>query len=242
MVDFDNMANQYARHRGVDPQVLATLTKTLSHMVSPKILEVGCGTGNYIIALQEMTQTACWGIDPSEKMLSFAKSQTQKVDLQIGKGEILSYEDGLFTFVYSVHVMHQVQDRAQCLEESYRVLQRGGTICIVTHADSLHRKKPTSPLGVYFPEAYTNVQREYPTSDELVGLMCQAGFTNIWEQIIELPMELNDATAYRDKAMSPLLNLEEEAFLAGLKNLEAALRKGPIQYVSRNSLLWGTKF
>ena len=241
MVDFDHMANQYARHRGADSHVLAALTKTIAHMVSPKVLEVGCGTGNYVRAVQEITQASCWGIDPSEKMLSFAKSRTQHVDLQIGTGESLSYEDGFFSFVYCVHVMHQVQDRSQCVQESYRVLQRGGSCCVVTHADALHRAVPTSPLGVYFPEAYATVQTGYPTSEELVSVMRQSGFTNIWEEIVESSMELKDATAYRDKAMSPLLGLEEEAFLAGLKNLEAALKNGPIQYVARNSLLWGTK-
>ena len=74
-----------------------------------------------------------------------------------------------------------------------------------------------------------------------MSLMRQSGFTDIWGEIVEAPMELKEATAYRDKAMSPLLGLEEEAFLAGLKNLEAALKNGPIQYVARNSLLWGTK-
>ena len=118
MVDFDRMANQYARHRGADSHVLAALTKTIAHMVSPKVLEVGCGTGNYVRAVHEITRAACWGIDPSAKMLSFAKSQTQHVDLQIGTGESLSYEDGFFSFVYCVHVMHQVQDRSQCVQES----------------------------------------------------------------------------------------------------------------------------
>ena len=99
MVDFDHMANQYARHRGADSHVLAALTKTISQVVAPKVLEVGCGTGNYVRAVQEITQASCWGIDPSEKMLSFAKSQTQHVDLQIGKGESLPYEDGFFTGV-----------------------------------------------------------------------------------------------------------------------------------------------
>ncbi len=45
----------------------------LNNAVS-RVLELGCGTGNYIYALQSLTGCAAWGLDPSTEMLSEARS------------------------------------------------------------------------------------------------------------------------------------------------------------------------
>ena len=47
--DYQRQAASYARHRGVNPAVLAALGDRLG--ATARVLEVGCGTGNYIGAL-----------------------------------------------------------------------------------------------------------------------------------------------------------------------------------------------
>jgi SAM-dependent methyltransferase len=84
-LDYDALAAEYARHRQVHPGVLQALhqaaqglrhtTQGLQHTMqgNTRVLEVGCGTGNYLLALAASTGCAGWGIDPSEGMLAQAR-------------------------------------------------------------------------------------------------------------------------------------------------------------------------
>jgi len=84
MIDYDKIVSDYARHRRVHPKVLEGLVTTGGIGAASKVLEVGCGTGNYIVAVQGLVGCSCWGIDPAEQMLSvggdgLAKNQTSSV-------------------------------------------------------------------------------------------------------------------------------------------------------------------
>jgi len=49
LADYNSMASEYAKHRQVHPRVLENLL-SVSHLCSSsKVLEVGCGTGNYVM-------------------------------------------------------------------------------------------------------------------------------------------------------------------------------------------------
>ena len=67
-IDYDKIASEYARHRQAHPEVLKSPLLTSKVGSAPKVLEVGCGTGNYIVALETLAGSSCWGIDPSEQM------------------------------------------------------------------------------------------------------------------------------------------------------------------------------
>jgi ubiquinone/menaquinone biosynthesis C-methylase UbiE len=72
VIDYDHLAAEYARHRTAHPEVLKRLAVTGSVGPASRVLDVGCGTGNYLIALHRLTGCAAWGIDPSEQMLARA--------------------------------------------------------------------------------------------------------------------------------------------------------------------------
>ena len=67
MLDYDAaaIAAEYARHRQVHPGVLCDLMETSGLGSGSRVLEVGCGTGNYIKALARLTGCQAHGIDPS---------------------------------------------------------------------------------------------------------------------------------------------------------------------------------
>ena len=66
VINYDGIASEYAQHRRVHPEVLGSLLLTSSVGRASKMLEVGCSTGNYIVALEALAGFSCWGIDPSE--------------------------------------------------------------------------------------------------------------------------------------------------------------------------------
>ena len=66
-VDYAALADDYARHRSVHPEVLSRLVDGLDRAM--QVLEVGCGTGNYVCEIQRLVGCECTGIDPSTQML-----------------------------------------------------------------------------------------------------------------------------------------------------------------------------
>ena len=72
-LDFDGRVEEFVRHRRVHPEVLHQLLG--SGLIGPetRVLDVGCGTGNYAAALTESTRCLVSGIDPSQRMLDWAR-------------------------------------------------------------------------------------------------------------------------------------------------------------------------
>lgn len=238
-LNYDKIASDYAQHRGVHPGVLRNLISTGGVTSDSKVLEVGCGTGNYILALERLVCPVCWGIDPSAGMLAKARERSGRIHFQLGQAERLDFPQDLFDLVFSVDVIHHVGDRSAYFREAYRILKAGGKICTVTDSEAIIRQR--QPLAVYFPETVAVDLERYPPIAELCCLMEEAGFGEVTEETVAFPYQLTEVQAYRDKAFSVLHLIPEEAFQQGIKRMEDVLRAGPIPCISRYLLLWGAK-
>lgn len=75
-MDYDALAADYARHRRTHPEVLKRLIAEGQLTSISRILDVGCGTGNYAIALEEAVGCECWGIEPSAERWPRRKRQS----------------------------------------------------------------------------------------------------------------------------------------------------------------------
>ncbi|MGC8971275.1 MAG: class I SAM-dependent methyltransferase [bacterium] len=234
---FDRIVRQYARYREVHPGVLRSLLKSIDK--NTKVLEIGCGTGNYIIALNSLTNCQAWGIDISEEMLSIAKSRTDRVNFKLSDATRLDFPNEFFDFVFSVNVIHHIEDHRVYYEEAYRVLKCGGRIVTVTDSEWILRNR--RPLTWYFPETLEVDLKRYPSIEKLKSIMKEVGFYNIEEEMTEYYYYLIDISAYREKSFSSLNLISEEAFKKGIERMEEDLKKGPIPCVSRFTMLWGEK-
>jgi SAM-dependent methyltransferase len=239
VIDYDKLATEYAQHRQVHPEVLKNILADGEIHPTSQVLEVGCGTGNYSVALETTVGCSCWGIDPFEQMLSRAKERSQTIQFQIGEAEALDFPADFFNLVFSVDVIHHVSDRSAYFREVYRVLRGGGKICTVTDSEGIIRRR--QPLATHFPETVEMELKRYPRLGELRVLMETVGFDSIRETAVEFAYSLDDIQAYRDKAFSSLHLISEEAFHKGIARMERDLHEGPIPCVSRYVLLWGTK-
>jgi ubiquinone/menaquinone biosynthesis C-methylase UbiE len=239
MIDYDKMAAEYARHRHVHPEVLRGLLTSGGVRADCKVLEVGCGTGNYVASLQSLTGCSCWGIDPSQKMLDEAQGQSARVTFQRGTATEIPFPDGFFDLVFCVDVIHHVAERQAYFQEAHRVLRSNGKVCTVTDSEWIIRHR--QPLALYFPETVEADLKRYPRVSELRDMMEQVGFGDIVERTVEFSYNLTDISAYRDKTFSCLHLISDKAFQEGIRRMECDLGAGPIECVSRYLLLWGTK-
>ncbi len=238
MLDYDRLAEDYARHRQVHPGVVKDLWETGGIGPQSSVLEVGCGTGNYVAALEQLAGAQCTGIDPSREMLDAARRQTSKVSLGIGSAEKLDFPDDSFDLVFSVDVIHHVEGRPAFYNEARRVLKPGGRVCTATDSEWIIRHR--RPLSEYFPETVEREIARYPRIAELREQMAAAGFDAVCEHQVEFAYERSDIGPYESKAYSTLHLIPEDAFQRGLTRLREALQAGPIQCVSYYVLLWGT--
>ncbi len=238
-IDYDRIASEYSQHRKVHPGVLAELIRLSAVSGNSKVLEAGCGTGNYAVALRTLIGCMVWAIDPSEEMLSRARERSVEINFMLGKAEKLDFSQCFFDMVFSVDVIHHLSSQLDFFKEAYRVLNSSGRICTVTDSEWIIRHR--EPLSVYFPKTVEIELKRYPRIEELKRIMMQVGFGEVKETMVEFPYELHDAQAYRDKAFSSLHMISKEDFELGIEQMELDLQNGPIKCVSRYSLLWGTK-
>ena len=149
-VDYDRRATQYARHREIHPEVRRELLASGIFGPDTRLLDIGCGTGNYAAALTEATNCRISGVDPSRRMLDWARDAAPWESLERSSAESLPFSEDTFDVVMSTDVIHHIRDRDAYFQEAARVLRPGGQLVTVTDShDDIPRRRP---LSSHFPE------------------------------------------------------------------------------------------
>lgn len=239
VVDYDRAAAPYAAHRQTHPRVLEELRSRVRVRPGAALLEVGCGTGNYIAACLPAGGARLCGLDPSAGMLARARTRPEPVAWTQGLAERLPFAPARFDLVFSVDVIHHVAGKAAFYRQAARVLRPGGQLCTVTDSPEIIRQREI--LSGYFPETVPLELARYPRPAQLLAWMDQAGFVGFESVLVEQPFQVADARPFRERAYSSLHLISREAWWAGLARLERDLVRGPVPGVSRYLCLWGRK-
>ncbi|MGC9346644.1 MAG: class I SAM-dependent methyltransferase [Anaerolineae bacterium] len=233
------VAETYAQYRGIHSGVLDTLIRYASLPSDSSLLEVGCGTANYLRAIVEITGANGWGIDPSVEMLGRAgrlSSQRDALRFQVASAERLPFAADTFNLVYSVDVVHHIADLDAALSEAYRVLNPGGILITATDSEATIRARV--PLSTHFPATVPRELKRYPSVGQLEMLHSRHGLGIIDGFVVEMAYLLRDATLFRERAFSCLHLISDEELRAGLERLKRDL---PLPCVSRNYVLLAEK-
>jgi ubiquinone/menaquinone biosynthesis C-methylase UbiE len=199
---------------------------------------VGCGTGNYVNSLAAMTSARCSGLDPSPKMLDMARRKNTRISWFEGSAESLPIPDGSYDFVYSVNILHHVQDREAYFREAFRVLTDGGWFVTVTESERTIRQRR---LFQYFPEAIEPEVARYPKLGEIPLLMSSSGFEDLEDETMELTYVVSDPAPFERKVFSFLFLISDDSFNRGLNYLRRDLQAGPIVCTSTCVIYGGCK-
>ena len=108
---------------------------------SKKVLDVGCGPGNLLVALSADAPKLLIGVDIDETFLVFGRSHIEKLvekstatpTLLRASLPTLPFADETFDLVTCFLVMPHVPDDKAALTELARVLKPGGTLAISGH-------------------------------------------------------------------------------------------------------------
>jgi ubiquinone/menaquinone biosynthesis C-methylase UbiE len=239
MIYDQQIASDYAQLRHVHRPLLAALISGPGLDVGSQVLELGCGTGHYICAIQSQTGCSAWGIDPSREMLSQASTQGPGIIWKCAGAENTGLTGVQFDFIFNVDAIHHFQDRTRAFSEIDRLLSDKGTVCIATDSEEIIRNR--KPLSTYWPETIDLELARYPRIDTLDGELRRAGLHNLRQAEVSTTGWLSDLSPYRAKAFSALRLLSEDTYERGLRRLEGDFAKGPILFVSRYFLLWAKR-
>jgi ubiquinone/menaquinone biosynthesis C-methylase UbiE len=239
MIYNEPIASDYARLRHIHRPLMAALISGSGVHSGSKVLELGCGTGNYISAIQSQTGCSAWGVDPSREMLTKARSQAAKVALTRASAEDTDLTGVQFDFIFNVDAIHHFQDRTRAFSEIDRLLSDRGTVCIATDSEEIIRNR--KPLSTYWPETIDLELARYPRVNTLYEELREAGLHNLRQEEVSTSGWLRDLSPYRAKAYSALRLLSEDSYGRGLERLETDFKEGPIPSVSRYLLLWAKR-
>ena len=235
-MEYDCLAKEYASHRRAHPEVLKHLISLCSS--DSRVLEVGCGSANYISAICRAVGCRCYGIDPSREMLRIAREAAPGVELSLGKAERLDFGVAFFDVVFSVDVIHHVQHICEYFRQAKAVLKPGGRFVTVTDSEWIIQNR--RPLATHFPETVSVDLHRYPPISVLCRLLAEEGYTGISEKVVEMEYLLDDIEPYRQKSFSSLHLISPECFNSGIAKLEQDVAQSALRCISRYLILSAT--
>jgi SAM-dependent methyltransferase len=103
------------------------------------ILDIGCGLGGPARYLAQRFKCRVSGLDITEAFVEAANRLTallhmeERVQVRLGDGHSLPYEDACFDGAYALHVTMNVADRPRFFAEACRVLRPGAFFALTEH-------------------------------------------------------------------------------------------------------------
>jgi ubiquinone/menaquinone biosynthesis C-methylase UbiE len=226
--DYSGIAARYDRVREMPDQNLDLWIREiirLGHIRRESVvLEVGCGTGRFAIALWELTNSRIVGLDVSPGMLNTAKTKPSAANIEWieAHAETIPYAGKAFDCVFMVFAMHHFQDKRRALEEICRVLKPGGRLVIATASHGMLQKEIVFRI---FPELLRIESSRFPPIPKLRKLLGAVGFVNpVAHRVTGEPAWLTKE-AYTQwilkKPISTFHMLSEQNFKEGLRRFQA---------------------
>ena len=178
-----------------DPYLVERLVEHLQPEKGKLYLDIGCGTGNYTIALNRQGISFV-GIDPSEKMLTEARTESQSVDWRKGGAEAIPLGDATVHGAMGSLTIHHWSDLEKGFKELFRVLQAGGRLVIFT---STPKQMRGYWLKHFFPKMLEDSILQMPDYELAEGAMIKAGFEIIATEKYFVQPDLQDLFLYAGK-------------------------------------------
>lgn len=249
-LDYDKtqMAATYDQARSHSPDVLRLWLERILTLVPreavSEIVDLGCGTGRFSVALAEAFDARVIGIDPSETMLAQAadKARGQPVTLLHGTGEAMPLPDDSADLVFLSMIFHHLKDPDQVARECHRVLRRGGRVVL---RNAMLEELGSNPHTAHFPNYRTVATPHLPPRDRVTAIFEAAGFKVTGHEVVPsnmAPSWPDCARRAASRADSFLARLTDADFQAGLAAIQRhAAQADPQEPVTVNVDLFAFK-
>ena len=160
------------------------LGKRMPISKNQKIIDIGCGLGGPARYYAKEFKCFITGIDITPSFVEIGNefnrltSMSDNVELLVGNGEVLDFDNETFDGAYSQHVTMNISNREKFFSEAFRVLKKDSFFAFSEHGLG-EKGNPIFPL----PWADTEKMSFLLPPEETILLLKKVGFSNI--EIIE---------------------------------------------------------
>lgn len=172
---YDQIGKQYDTTRQADPEIVNRLYEILNLQKSQYCLDVGCGTGNYTIALAEKGINIT-GMDASEEMLDKARAKNSKLCWVQGDAKQMPFSDETFDGILCFLAIHHFNDIVLFFKEVRRLLKPNGKLLIFTNSP---KQLKQLWLLEYFPKMIEKAADQLFTQEQIDEALRQEGFCSV---------------------------------------------------------------
>jgi ubiquinone/menaquinone biosynthesis C-methylase UbiE len=237
-VKYDSIAKDYNRrydendYSGIEHHLLEFVGKQ-----SEGVLEVGCGTGHWLIALDN-NNCKVTGIEPNQNMLEVAKNKLPNAFLVQGQAEYLPWREETFNRVFCINAFHHFSDSKKFMGEARRVLKKGGGIMVVgldpnTGLDSWW-------IYDYYPQVVEIDRKKYTPTKEIQQLMINNGFvecSTVEAHHMQITLPAHEALKsgrLAKTSTSQLVLLTDEEYNRGINRIRLDIQKSKAERKALN--------
>ncbi len=224
-------AATYAAARALDAANMALWESAIRQAVGARSMslavDVGCGTGHFLVAIREATRARVIGLDASIPMLLEARTAVgDAFPLVCANGSRLPIGSGLADFLFYSMVVHHLESVTEALLEGGRCLRKDGLICIRT--STVDRLECFAYLQ-YFPSAMERDRVKMPSVADLVRILDTGMFRVVRHDVVLQTAE--DSVAdyvqfVRSRSLSDLIAIADEEFANGCASLASDVEEG----------------
>ncbi len=194
MALYDTIGRTYDTTRKADPDITRCLARHLNFAPGARYLDVGSGTGNYTVALQQLG-AQMHGLELTSTMLAKARAKSDRVRWIQGNAEALPLRDRCLDGATCTVAIHHMKNFGRAFEEVFRVLDAGRFVIFTGD----HAQIDGYWLKEYFPNAIAAAIEQMPSAESVAHHLRHAGFTAVETEPWEVPRDIQDWFLYAGK-------------------------------------------
>jgi Methylase involved in ubiquinone/menaquinone biosynthesis len=224
MIDYAEASKTYDNSRACDERTIALMASRGAFRPRAgrraRVLDFGCGTGNYLERISRLYECELSGLEPSAAMLERARAKNPEARIEEGDHARNPFDQGYFDFAYMTDVIHHVPDLNLLFELLASRLAPGGRVCVATESWAQIGRRW---YNAYFPSLAAIERSRYPDIGRIEQAARMAGLGCDGVDIKDNPgPHLVDARFIRlvqEKGYSMFRLLPEPEYESGLSAL-----------------------
>jgi SAM-dependent methyltransferase len=239
MIDYDEASGSYDNTRGIDEAVIEAMERRGALAPAARVLDFGCGTGNYLRAISRRFGCGLCGLEPSDEMRAKAIAKNPGLRIEKGDHSSLPFEDGGFDLVYMTDVIHHVPDLDLLFEGLGAKLSPGGLVCVATESWG---QIDARWYNAYFPSLAAVEKARYPDIDEIAQRAMMAGLGGAGDDTLSCPgpraVDRDFLRTVGERNYSMFRLLPEEEYEAGYAAMRSDLGRSFLSPGAGQTLVW----
>lgn len=129
-VGYDSVYCSLIYYNELQNEIIKMLNPYLIHKFETRILEVGCGTANFLKNLCKNGYRALYGCDLSNIAIGIAKQKVPSAFFETADMVSMPYSDDFFDVIVYMGSLHHIAETEHALKEGFRILKPDGFLVI----------------------------------------------------------------------------------------------------------------